>query len=75
MLFSALGEEATRSITVDKDAQGFEENQIVAIKGGTMSGNARRNFEKELGKPVVSTDNFLGLNGNEKGELPQENEG
>lgn len=74
LLFSALGEEAARSITVDKDAQGFEENQIAAIKGGTMAGNARRNFEKELGKPVVSTDNFLGLNGNEKKELAQENE-
>ena len=33
------------------------------------------NFEKELGKPVVSTDNFLGLNGNKKRELPQENKG
>jgi hypothetical protein len=73
LLFSALGEEAVRSITVDKDAQGFEENQIAAIKGGTMADNARRNFEKELGKPVVSTDNFLGLNGSEKRELPQEN--
>jgi DNA-damage-inducible protein D len=66
LLFSALGEEAARSITVDKDAQGFEENQIAAQKGGTMAGNARRNFEKELGKPVVSTTNFLGLKGEVK---------
>lgn len=74
LLFSALGEEAARSITVDKDAQGFEENQIAAIKGGTMAGNARKNFEKELGKPVVSTNNFLGLKGTEKAELPEKAE-
>jgi DNA-damage-inducible protein D len=71
LIFSALGEEAARSITVDKDAQGFEENQVAAIKGGTMAGNARKNFEKELGKSVVSTNNFLGLKGEEKSELSQ----
>jgi DNA-damage-inducible protein D len=71
LIFSALGEEAARSITVDKNAQGFEENQVAAIKGGTMAGNARKNFEKELGKSVVSTNNFLGLKGEEKSALSQ----
>ena len=70
LLFSALGEEAARSITVDKDAQGFQENQEAAVKGGTMAGNARKNFEKELGKSVVSVDNFLGLKSTMKNELP-----
>ena len=73
LIFSSLGEEAARSITVDKDAQGFEENQIAALKGGTMAGNARKNFEKELGKSVVSTDNFLGLKSAVKNELPFNN--
>ena len=73
LIFSSLGEEAARSITVDKDAQGFEENQIAALKGGTMAGNARKNFEKELGKSVVSTDNFLGLKSAVKNVLPFNN--
>ncbi len=71
LIFTALGEEATRSITIDKNAQGFSENQNAAIKGGTMAGNARVNFEKELGKSVVSPSNFLELKGKEKSELGQ----
>lgn len=69
LIFSALGEEATRSIVVDKDVQGFENNQVAAIKGGTMAGNARKNFEKELGKSVVSTNNFLNLKDREQSSL------
>lgn len=71
LIFSALGEEATRSIVVDKDVQGFEDNQVAAIKGGTMAGNARMNFEKELGKSVVSTNNFLNLKDSKSDELPE----
>ena len=69
-LFSALGAEMTRAIAITSDAQGFEENQVAAVKGGTMAGNARKNFEKELGKSVVSVDNFLGLKSTMKNELP-----
>ena len=71
LIFTALGEEATRSITIDKNAQGFSENQNAAIKGGTMAGNARMNFEKELGKSVVSPTNFLDLKSEQKDELAQ----
>jgi DNA-damage-inducible protein D len=59
LIFTALGEEATRSLTVDRDAQGYNDNHDAATDGGRMAGNARRNFEKELGKPVVSSQNFL----------------
>ncbi len=59
LIFTALGEEATRSLTVDRDAQGYNDNHDAATDGGRMAGNARQNFEKELGKPVVSSQNFL----------------
>jgi DNA-damage-inducible protein D len=61
LIFTMLGEEMTRSIAVDENAQGFQENHEVAVKGGTIAGNARRNVEKDRGKPVVSTENFLAL--------------
>lgn len=63
LIFTMLGEEMTRSIAVDTDAKGFPENHEAAIKGGTIAGNARRNVEKDSGKPVVSSENFLGLKG------------
>ncbi len=68
LIFSALGEEATRQFAIKEDAQGFNENHEVAQKGGNATGNARRNFEKETGLKVVSDANFLGLKIGESGE-------
>ena len=64
LIFTALGEEITRSESVDMDAQGFNENHEAAQKGGSLAGKARQLVEKERGKKVVSSDNFLGLNAN-----------
>ena len=61
LIFTMLGEEMTRSIAIDDDAKGFNENHQAAIKGGTIAGNARKNVEKERGKPVVSSQNYLEL--------------
>jgi DNA-damage-inducible protein D len=61
LIFTALGEEITRSETVKENAQGFIENREMAIKGGQLAGEARALIEKRRGEKVVSTDNFLGL--------------
>ena len=66
LIFTMLGEEMTRSIAVDTDAKGFPENHEAAIKGGNIAGNARKNVEKDSGKPVVSAENFLALKSDEK---------
>ncbi len=72
LIFTMLGEEMTRSIAIDDDAKGFNENHEAAIKGGTIAGNARRNVEKERGKPVVSPQNYLELKGDKPlDELPE----
>ena len=59
LIFTALGEEITRSMTVDIDAQGFEENHDAAIRGGQSAGTARKRVEKDINKKVVSPTNFL----------------
>ena len=61
LIFTSLSEEATRIITVERDAQGFNENHEAATDGGRITGDARQNFEKNLKKAVISTDNFLNL--------------
>ena len=58
LIFTMLGEETTRQISIRDDAQGFLDNQYAAQKGGNMAGNARENYEKQ-NVPVVSSDNFL----------------
>ncbi len=59
LLFSAIGEEATRMIAVKHDAKGYNENHEAAVKGGLGAGAAIKNFEKNTGLKVVSSDNFL----------------
>ncbi len=61
LIFTALSEETTRSLTVEHDAQGFIENEGIAYKGGEMTGRTRENYEKIRGQKVVSTTNFLNL--------------
>jgi DNA-damage-inducible protein D len=59
LILTALSEEVTRTITIDNDAQGFNENHEAAQKGGEVGKKARLNVEKATGKKVVSSANFL----------------
>jgi DNA-damage-inducible protein D len=59
LVFTMLGEESSRLLAIDHDAQGFEENRETAQLGGNIAGKARQNLEKLRGKPVVSPTNFL----------------
>lgn len=59
LIFTMLGEDATRALADRDDAQGFHENQDAALRGGKMAGNARRSFEETENVKVVSPQNFL----------------
>ena len=61
LIFTALGEESTRIVTTNANAQGFEENREAALKGGTIAGNARLNLERVSNEQVVSPNNYLDL--------------
>jgi DNA-damage-inducible protein D len=73
LILTSLSEEVTRTVTVDANAQGFHENHEAAIKGGAIGGRARANLEADLGKPIVSSQNFLNIKGgNKPDELPSD---
>ena len=59
LIFSMLGEASTTEIAKNKNAQGFGENKTVARKGGQIAGRARKELEKESGKKVTSSKNYL----------------
>lgn len=61
LVFSMLGEASTKEIAVNQNAQGFSENKAAAQSGGKIAGDARKQLEKESGKPVISKANYLGL--------------
>jgi len=44
----------------------FEENKFVAKRGGKVAGDARKNAEKELKRPIVSKENYLEYSQSEK---------
>jgi hypothetical protein len=61
IIFTMVGEKATIDIARSRDAKGFEENKSVAKRGGQIANTAKVELEKEIGKSVLSKDNFLNL--------------
>ncbi len=59
LLFSQLGEAATTEITKTENPQGFEKNKKVSKRGGKIAGDARSNLEKETGRKVITSQNYL----------------
>jgi DNA-damage-inducible protein D len=73
LIFTALGEEVTRTLAVRDDAQGFQQNYESAMEGGQIAGEARERVEVRTGQKVVSATNFLEKIA-EKDSLTAENE-
>ena len=65
-----MGEETTRMIAVREDAQGFNDNQEAAVRGGKIAGEARERVEIGTGEKVVSETNYLDLKADKTQELP-----
>lgn len=61
LIFTMLGEKATTDITRTRDAEGFDECERSAKRGGEIASNARKELEQETKESVVSKNNFLDL--------------
>jgi len=59
LIFSMLGERVTTEISQQERPDTFVENKKVAERGGSVAGKARKQTEKELGRPIVSKENYL----------------
>ena len=59
LLFSQLGEAATTEITKTEHPKGFKKNKRVSKRGGKIAGDARSNLEKETGRKVITSQNYL----------------
>ncbi|WP_407394021.1 Bro-N domain-containing protein [Methanobrevibacter sp.] len=57
LVINMLGELATTEISKVENPEGFEESKDVAIDGGSIAGNARRELEARTGKKIVSSKN------------------
>ncbi|HBI34122.1 MAG TPA: phage antirepressor protein [Candidatus Moranbacteria bacterium] len=66
LIFTMLGERVTTEISEQEKPVGMPENKKVASRGGSIAGNARKETEKELGRPIVSRNNFLSISKKDK---------
>jgi len=66
LIFSMLGERSTTEIHRLENSEGVPKLKQDAKRGGKIAGVARKELEKEIGRPVVSADNFLPKNKTKK---------
>ena len=59
LIFTMLGERVTTEISQKEKPDTFTKSKQVAQRGGNVAGVAREQAEKELGRSVVSPENFL----------------
>lgn len=59
LLFSALGEASTTEITRVEHPKGFVANKATSHRGGRIAGSAREKLEKETGRKISTSHNYL----------------
>jgi len=66
LIFNMLGERVTTEISQQEKPDTFVKNKNVEERGGDIAGNARKQTEKELGRSIVSKENYLPRSGETK---------
>lgn len=61
IVLNMLAEATTTEITKTMNPIGLEENKVMAKRGGSIAGNARKEIEQETGKPVITSKNAVDL--------------
>ena len=62
LTLNQLAEVATRELSQQEQPVGFDANRRVAQAGGSIAGNARKDLEQRLGRPVITSQNASQLN-------------
>ncbi len=73
LILTMVGEKATTDITVTKASEGFDECKQSAKRGGQIASNTRKELEQEIGKPLISKENYLHLTAGKKKKLIENN--
>jgi len=59
LVLNMLAEATTTELSKTIEPKNFSENREVAIKGGSIAGNARKEIETTTGKPVITEKNAV----------------
>lgn len=66
LIFTMLGERVTTEISQKEKPDTFVKNKKVAERGGNVAGSARKETEKEIGRSIISKENYLQQPENQK---------
>jgi len=59
LVLNMLAEATTTEISKTEQPETFEENRVVAQRGGRIAGNTRKEIEADTGKPVITPQNAI----------------
>ena len=62
LTLNQLAEVATRELFQQEQPVGFNANKRVAQAGGSVAGNARKDLEQRLGRPIITSQSAAQLN-------------
>ena len=62
LIFTMLGERVTTELSKQEKPDTMPKHKSVAQRGGKVAGNARKETEKELGRSIISSENYLSNN-------------
>ncbi len=71
LIFTMLGERVTTEISQKEKPDTFQKSKQVAKREGNVAGVAREQAEKELGRSIVTRENFLPKLGEQDSDLQQ----
>ena len=57
LVLNMLAEATTTEFSKKEDPKTFQHSEKIAIKGGTVAGNTRKDIEKQLGEKIVTSKN------------------
>ncbi len=67
-----LAETSTTELSKKKKPKTLKENKVIAKKGGSVAGNARKDLERKLGESVISPLNAKELGKRDDKEIEAE---
>lgn len=74
LVLNMLAEATTTEISKEKKPKTFTENRKIAVQGGTIAGNTRKEIEQKTGKKVVSKQNAKQLRQIKQNDLLEESD-
>src|SRR3989338_6374218 len=57
LVLGMLAEATTTEFSKKEDPKTFQESKTIAVKGGTVAGNTRKDIEKKLGESIITSKN------------------